>query len=252
MIRTTFRRVLRASFALAISVAAPAYAEAPSATPIQMSAPAAPEALDAARPVTEKLFPTGTYRKLMGATMDRMLGGMIDGMMRLPLGQLARAANVPEAKVTNLDKATLGEVATLMDPYFKERTTLGTRAMMDSMIGIMSDYEPRVRDAMTRAYARKFTPAQLHELNSFFETPTGNLYASQVMTVYTDPEMIDAMQSLMPDLMRRMPEFVGVMTKATAKLPKPKTYQDLTPAERERLSKLLGLNEKPASSDGKQ
>lgn len=112
----------------------------------------------------------------------------------------------------------------------------------------MSTYEPNVRDALSRAYARKFSASQLGELRAFFNTPTGSLYASESIAMYMDPEMMGAMQSVMPDMVKKMPEFVGIMTKATESLPKARNVNDLSDAELKELSRLLGVPERELKS----
>jgi hypothetical protein len=80
-------------------------------------------------------------------------------------------------------------------------------------------------------------------LNRFFATPTGSEYASNSMTLFMDPAVMGRMQALLPQIMRQMPAMIQKMTAATANLPKPRRYSDLTAAERAQLARLLGLSE---------
>jgi Uncharacterized protein conserved in bacteria (DUF2059) len=207
-----------------------------------------PAQLAAARPVVDKLFPLGTYKRLMGGTLSKMMDGMMGSAMDMPVADIARISGVDADRVAAMDKASMGQVMAILDPHFRERMSVGMRAMMDSMTDFMSTYEPNVRDALSRAYARKFSASQLGELRAFFNTPTGSLYASESIAMYMDPEMMGAMQSVMPDMVKKMPEFVGIMTKATESLPKARNVNDLSDAELKELSRLLGVPERELKS----
>jgi hypothetical protein len=63
------------------------------------------------------------------------------------------------------------------------------------------------------------------------------------MTLFMDPAVMGRMQALLPQIMRQMPAMIQKMTAATANLPKPRRYSDLTAAERAQLARLLGLSE---------
>jgi hypothetical protein len=50
---------------------------------------------------------------------------------------------------------------------------------------------------MERAYARRFTVAQLDEITAFFSTPTGRLYMDESMKMPADPELLGWQRRLM-------------------------------------------------------
>jgi hypothetical protein len=227
--------VKRALIALAL-IAAPAAHAQTSPTPAPDAARVA-----AARPVVDRIFPVGTYRRMMDGTLSKMMDGMIGGVMDMPIAQLARIGGVPSDKLADLDKATMAQISAILDPNFRQRTKLGMDAMMASMVDLMDGFEPKVRDALTRAYARKFDGRQLSELNSFFKTPTGDLYARESMMMFMDPEIMGEMQALMPEMMKKMPEMAAKAEAATKALPSPRKIADLSPQERDKLAKLLGV-----------
>jgi len=216
----------------------------PLAANAQAPAPIAPAQLDAARGVVAKVFPVGTYRRMMGETMDKLMGSMMDGMMDMPIGEIARLGGLESEKVAEMDKTSIAEIMAIYDPHFRERTRLGMRAMTDSMTGLMDDMEPRFRAGLTRAYARKFSAAQLADLGRFFDTPTGSVYAAESMMLYMDPEVMGEMQTMMPEIMKKMPDFMAAMKNATAHLPPARKASELSKAEREKLAALLGVKEK--------
>ena len=219
-------------------------------------AQSAPDALQvaAARPVVDRIFPAGTYRRMMDGTLSKMMDSMMDGVMKMPIAQFARIGGVPEEKLTGLDQSSMEQISAIVDPNFRQRTKLGMNAMMGSMADMMDGFEPKVRDALTRAYARKFDRTQLSELAAFFRTPTGDLYARESMMMFMDPEIMGEMQALMPEMMKKMPEMAAKAEEATKKLPPPRKIADLSQEERGKLAKLLGvkasdLKDNAATSD---
>lgn len=207
----------------------------------QAQTAADPARLEAARPVVGKIFPVGTYRRMMGQTMSKMMDGMLDGVMKMPIAQLARIGGVPEDKLASLDDTSMAEISAIVDPNFRQRTKLGMDAMMASMTDMMDGFEPKVRDALSRAYARKFDSRQLGELAAFFNTPTGDLYARESIMMFADPEIMGEMQALLPEMMKKMPEMAAKAEAATKNLPPPRKIADLSQQERDRLARLLGI-----------
>lgn len=203
-----------------------------------------PAQIEAARPVIAKLFPEGTYRRMMGENMSGMIDSMLGSALALPVADIARMSGQSADTIAQMDEGTLQEAMAIIDPHFRQRTKSGMDAMMGVMADMMDGYEPRVRDALTRAYARRFSLAQLEELNSFFSTPTGSAYAAESMMIFMDKEIIAEMQALMPDMMKQMPDLVEKAEKATASIPPARKASALSKAERARLAALLGVDEK--------
>jgi hypothetical protein len=201
-----------------------------------------PARLAAARPVVERLFPVGTYKQLMKSSLDMMSGNMSSALKNLPLQQIARMAGASDKDAAQFAKVDIEQVMAIYDPHWQERMQLTMRGMMEAIGVMMEGFEPRMRDALTRAYAQRFTAEELGDLARYFSTPTGAKYASRSMLIMTDPEMVHAIQSFMPEMMQRMPEIIATAQKATASLPPPRRLQDLSTAEREKLAKLLGVS----------
>lgn len=191
-------------------------------TPVASTAsapPADPARIAAAAPVVDKLWPIGTYRRMMDGTMSKMMDQIMSSMFDMPAEDLAAMAGGSEAAKKAVDGKSMGEIATEADPHFRERMKLSMDTMMREMIPLMEKMEPQVRQNLTSIYARKFSVTQLGEMNSFFSTPTGKAYAEQSMLVFMDPEMISAMQGFVPELMKAMPGIIARVEAATAHLP---------------------------------
>lgn len=206
----------------ALSLTVPAVAQTAPA-PEQAVAPE-PARLAAAKPVIDRLWPIGTYRRLMDGTMTKMVTGMMDSMFDM---RAADIAPTDKAKDEAGDKS-MGEIAQTRDPHFRERTRIMMDVMFKEMMPIFDRLEPTVREAMVKIYARKFTVAQLGELDRFLQTPTGALYAHEWMTAYMDPDMLKGMQAFTPELLKAMPAIMAKAEEATKHLPpapKPETSQ---------------------------
>lgn len=234
--KKTFRATL---IAIALGSTLPVAQARAETTPTVTSAD--PARVAAARPVVEKLFPVGTYRRMMDGTMSKMMDSMIGGMMKMPIAQIARISGVPADRLSSMNETSLEQVSAIIDPHFRERTKLGMDAMMGSMTDLMDGFEPNVRSALTRAFARKFDVRQLGEINAFFTTPTGNRLASDYMSMMMDRDIMNEMQALMPQMIKKLPDMAEKAKKASESLPPPRKASDLSDAEKTRLAQLLGI-----------
>lgn len=209
---------------------------APIATPAA-SVAASREALE----VVGKVFPAGSYRKLMTGTLQQVMSGLSDQIGAMPIREFAKVAGVDQATLARLDKATLGEIMVILDPAYRDRMRLMIDGMLAELTNIMEAQEPAIRQGLAEAYTTRFTPIQLHQIAVFFATPTGNIYASEQMFLMTDPAVMTKIQAMMPMMMSAMPGILVKAAKTTEGLPQPKTYDQLTAAERNQLAKLLGI-----------
>lgn len=228
--------------AATLFVASPAMAQSAPAPVAPAAAPADRATLAEARLVVGHLVPPGIYKKVMGPMMSTIMGSMRDNMKALPLRQIAEMGGLDPKDAAALDKVHIDEVMAIYDPHWQERSKLEMQAMFAAMGDFFTTFEPELREAMARAYANHFTLAELTAVDRFFGTPTGDKFASQFMTISTDPAMTDEMRSMMPKMMQQMPQFIDAAKKATASLPPPRKLQDLTPAEKDNLAKALGVD----------
>jgi hypothetical protein len=207
--------------AVTLCVATPIMAQ-PAPAPAVKEAPADPARLAAAKPVIDKLWPLGTYRRMMDGTMSKMMDAMIDTAMGMKPSDFAKMGGAAS-------EASIGEAVTKADPHFRERMKISMDVMMGEMIPLMEKVEPQVRESLSIIYARKYTASQLNDMVAFFATPTGALYARESMLVFMDPEMLKGMQAFTPELVSAMPAIMKKVEAATAHLPplpKPKAASD--------------------------
>jgi hypothetical protein len=230
------RPVLAAAGAAFLAFAAPVLAAEP-APPAP--AKVEPARLAAARQTVDYVFPAGTYGRMMGETMDKLMDTIMDSTMRLPMKDLAGMSGVDTEK---LGEGSLAEMMEIYDPAYKERMRLSTRAMMDEIMGLMTQFEPEIRSGLASAYARRFDGGQLAEMNRFFATPTGKAYAADSYLIMMSPDVMEKMTAFMPQMMKAMPAIVGKVKDATARLPAPRSFADLSDAEKDKLARILGIS----------
>lgn len=209
----------------------------------------------AAQSVVLKLFPEGTYAKMMDETMGPMLDAMMGqfgGTPAIALGQLTGLSPLDLAEVDE-DKAKAA--LTLLDPNAQERNA----AMGNTMIGLISEVveetEPAYRAGLARAYAVRFSAAELADLDAYFATPVGSKYASESFLIFADPQVMSAMNEMMPAVMERMPQMMESMASVTEEFPEGRKFSDLDDSEKAQLAELLGVTledlaiSEPASED---
>lgn len=223
----TLRRVQLGLAGLMLAALSPVQVHAQaSPAPVDAATPAAqgpvdPARLTAARPVVEKLWPLGTYRRMMDSVMTGMMQQIMNQMFDMRAGDFAKAAGASGADADAVGDKTLGELASEVDPHFRERTSIATDVMMKEMIPLIEKLEPGIREALASVYARKFSAAQLADMNAFFATPSGTAFAGEFMMTFVNPELMGQMQSFVPELMAAMPGITAKVEAATAHLPPP-------------------------------
>ena len=203
-----------------------------------------------ARTTVDYIFPQGTYARIMDKTLDTVLASVMQTTAAIPARDLAKLSGLPADDLNALGEATLAQVMEIVDPAYQKRMDLSMRAIMTEMTGLMTQFEPEIRDGLANAYARRFDETQLRELNAFFATPTGSTYAAESMIIFMDPEVMARMQAFMPVMMKQMPQTMEKVQTAVADLPPPRKYSDLGKAEKAKLAELLGTTTKDLERGG--
>lgn len=228
-----------------LTLAVPALAQASAApTSVETLAPVDPALLAKARPIAAVIIPDGVMARMMGPMMQKMIGPMLDGMTKMPVRDLMKAGGMDPAQADRLSPATIEQVVTIVDPAYRERMHIMMGGMMPALGRFMSRYEPDMREGMAEAFASRYTAAELDQIGAFMRTPAGARFGGGFMELATDPHYIGKVTSMMPALMQAMPDIMKESQAQLAKLPKPRSYKDLTPAERQRLETLLGADPK--------
>lgn len=177
--------------------------------------------LETARRVMGRLWPDGLYRRMMSGTMQQIVDSTMASMGQIPVEEMAKAAGSKE-DLGDIKGKSMAELMEAADPAYRERTRITIDVMMGEMIPLMEKAEPGIRESLAQTYARRFTAAQLADLDRFLATPSGSAFADQFFLAYTDPEVVQQMQSFTPELMKAMPAILTKVQAATAHLPPPR------------------------------
>ncbi|WP_394652582.1 DUF2059 domain-containing protein [uncultured Sphingomonas sp.] len=186
------------SMLIALLLVQAAPATPPPATVAQAEAEAEapdPARLAAARALVDVLMPQ--------ATRDAMIVSMVQPIM----------ANMQQMILSDTTFGKMiGNDADLRATFerFLQRQNATTLETMRAGL-------PGMFEAMTRAYARRFTVQQMADAQAFFSTSSGQAYIRGSMTVMSDPDIQAWQRSLMQKSMSEMPTRVAeLMTELRA------------------------------------
>lgn len=171
-----------------------------------------PARLALARSTAAGVLPDGTY----AAMFEEMMGGMVDRFLGLSAADFEK-----DSKGKPADTATLRQELAKDDPHFDERMRITRRVVGEELVKISALMEPRLRDGLARAIARRFDERQLVEINAFLATETGRAFGSQSMRMWVDPDVMRSMFQSFPDMMTAVPGAIQRLERETAHLPKP-------------------------------
>ena len=164
-----------------------------------------PARLALARTTMDGFMPAGSYGRMFDILTDNMMRDVYGRLMGMTGTELSSAVGLPlssgpDAGMTILQKASKG------DPMFDARVKAYVAAFKVEMGSSMGIIEPKLRDGMARALARRFDAAQLTELNRFFATDTGRAFGRDMMLLWIDGDVFRGVFASMPELMRAMPQ----------------------------------------------
>lgn len=202
-----------------------------------------PEAMQ----VVAKLFPEGTYAKMMNETMKPMFDGIMGGMGGSPALVLSGLTGIDPITLNQNDKEDLQQALDLLDPQAEARNQAISDMTVTLVADIMAEIEPSYRAGLARAYAVRFSAEELNGLDAFFSTELGGKYAAESFLIYADPQVMSAMNEMMPAMMERMPDIMGGIVTLVEEYPEGRSFSELDASERALLADLLGVTEQELS-----
>ena len=188
-----------------------------------------PARLALARTSVQSMWPEGAY----GQMITGFMGPMFDRMMQLKTSDFAAMVGMTSSrmKVNTGKDVSLHDQAAGKDPYFDQRVAAMRGVVTEELGKVSAIIDPRMRDGLARALARRFDTQQLSDLNRFFATPTGQKFAGQYMQLWVDPETIRSVVGTMPEMMKLMPEMMQKFSAANDKFPKPSEAKKAAPSK---------------------
>ncbi len=180
-----------------------------------------PARLALARTTMNGFLPAGSYPRMANMMTDNLMNGVYDRLMGMTGTELSNAIGLPISSGAEAG-LTLRQQASKGDPLFDARIKAYTVAFKDEMRQTLGVMEPRMREGMARAMARRFDASQLTELNRFFATDTGRAFGQDMVLLFIDGDVFRGMFAAMPDLMRAMPQSAARFAAIEKQYPWPK------------------------------
>lgn len=198
--------------------------------------------LPLASEVIDKMMPPGSLSEVMGDMfgMEGMLGPILSRAQEPRAADFAAQLGM-EAWELEMDEAAVAEAATIIDPAREERGARKAAVMPQIMTDMMTAMEPAMREAMTEVFAIQFDQQELADINAFFSTSSGAAFAKKSLKMSSDPRVMGASMKVMPEMMAGFQNMEAQMEAATADLPQPRVFADLSAEEQARMAELTGF-----------
>lgn len=91
------------------------------------------------------------------------------------------------------------------DPEFNALVDKNMDDMWQGMVAVMGQHIPALYDAMARAYARKFSAAELREILAFAKTPAGLKFLQSGSLIAQDIDVVAVQQQMFVDMTNKLP-----------------------------------------------
>lgn len=192
--------------------------------------------------VAAQLMPEGALADVLKTMISDIMSPIME-MGPPPTKRILTKGLGYDAYFSDMTDEQMEEVASLLDPSWKERAEREKNAIPEVIEEVANLMEPGVRKAMAEIFAIKFEADELAGLQSFFSTDLGAKYAREYFTMATDKRMIGASFEAMPQIMTKAGDLKAVVEQATADLPEPRDYSELTAAQQAKVRDLTGLTD---------
>jgi hypothetical protein len=197
--------------------------------------------LPQAQRIINRMIPEGTLGDMMGGMFDKMLGPILAATDAPAMGAVTKGIGA-SASAIDLTPEQSAELAALFDPAYVERHEREKALFPAIMRTMMTAMEPTMRKAMSELYAIHFSQTELDDIEAFFQTESGTAYARKSFTMSSDPRIIGATMEAMPQMMGAFADMERKMAEATADLPAPRSFADLSSAQQARVATLTGYS----------
>lgn len=182
--------MMKLAIAAAFGLAVPAGAQVAGPTVSGATAPAPLPPVElarlaAARPVIDRIWPVGSYARMLQASLNGLgvaaASAVNTAIANDPAARAELAKSLPDDRRTPAERAADDR---------SRRDAM--RAASDEMQAALVKVEPTLREGLATAYARRFTVAELGELQRFFATPVGRRYAAESLMIMSSPDVMNA------------------------------------------------------------
>lgn len=198
--------------------------------------------LPLATSVIDKMMPPGTFDEIMGQMFKRVLDPIFSQFGKPSALDVSKNLGVGLDEL-HLSEAQTIEVSKLIDPAANQRNQALMVGLENSLHKAMTTIEPSMRKGMSEAFAVDFDNQQLGDIQTFFTTDSGSAFAKKFFTMSTDPHVMGAMMKSLPAFMQSLGGMEKDVVAATTNISGPRTWDQLSAAERGRLAQLTGLSQ---------
>lgn len=228
---------LTASLAAAAPVTPPVMPPQPILAPAPMPAlpPLDPAQVALARVTANALFRDSTMARMF----DRMLStgpngyasSLLDMSLADMIGMVPQMGATPPKDSPELHM-TFRQMAAAQDPYFDQRLAAIHDVVVSEAGRLGPKFEPQMREGLAQSMARRFTAAQLTDMNRFFSTASGRAFADDMYLIWMDPAVLRSMMSTIPALGAEFPTVMQRVKAATDRFPWPEKPKTAAPVPR--------------------
>lgn len=200
------------------------------------------ERMKVATSVAAKLMPPGTFRQTIGAPLNLSAAALTHQILMTPVATITYeiGAEAPSVGPDGLPVAK-SKILEILDPHSRKRS----EAIYAVVVRVAGDAahreEPKVREAIARAYGQRLSLPELRDVDRFLGTRSGAAYARIAISIRDDLGVYAAIQATDRAVLGSMPEMLKLIAAKTSDLPAPKTAAQLTDAERRNIAALMGV-----------
>ncbi|MEO6361566.1 MAG: hypothetical protein ABIO43_13505 [Sphingomicrobium sp.] len=174
-----------------------------------------PARLAMAREATMTMFPKGAYAEAMNIVMNRTVDQALN-MSEADFAGMVPLAKDKKAKPPSTEPLRL--MLSKKDPTFDAKLA-AVRAFAGTMLTKVGDVaEPKFREGMARALARKFDERQLADVRAFLATPTGAAYGREMVGLWFQPDVMRGAFEMFPEMIKLMPALAKDAAELSAQL----------------------------------
>lgn len=205
------------------------------------------EEQEARLPLAEQLSALALPEGSLGQALEQSIAPMLKTMMSLDSldkrGELSRLTGVAREDLDAVEDRSVNQALDIFDPDFEARKERIVEMTTNMTAQLFEAMEPAYREAIARAYAVRFTEAEMSEILAFAQTGSGQKFTEFGFLMQYDPQIIAAVQAMGPAMAKVLPEMMEEAAAVDEEMPAAFSYIELSPLEREMVAELLGKSE---------
>lgn len=191
-------------------------------------------------PMTQRASLEKAFESLYG----RMFTAFGDMSTEADRAKLLRIIGVPQEQIEHISDADLKRVSDILNPHRaaqEQHLRAAVRPIADEVYTVL---QPAMQEGLARAYSRRFNNAEMAEIQKFFQTSTGGAFASDLLALQSNPEVVVSMLRAAPDLITRIQKLAPQLESSFKDMPQPRDIHQLSDRELKQIADILKINVK--------